>query len=114
MTEPLPPQKVGDPRGWLTFEPPLLPPDLQRREDATQAHDYARSQSNTARWVSEYDPTRGHKGLCFYRAATDTERFLLEQLGHGPLPDQLDTRVEFLTETLRQRRWPALEESSTP
>lgn len=107
MTEPLPPQRVGDPRGWLTFEPPLLPPALQRGEDSAQAWDFA-SQA-TARWRSEFDAIREHKVLCFYRPATPTERYLLEQLGYGPLPDQLETRVEFLTETLRNRRWPTLE-----
>jgi hypothetical protein len=100
------PQRIGDRRGWLVFE--YLPDDLQRAEDATQAADYERRGSATTQRQHEYDPARGQTVWYFTRPATPAERTLLEHLGYT-LPAELTTRVEFLTETLRQRRWPQLE-----
>ncbi|CAM2885091.1 hypothetical protein BST27_08195 [Mycobacterium intermedium] len=90
------PQVPNDPRGWLVFE--SLPPELQRAEDATQYHDFqrhGRPQRIDGKWV-------------WVRPATATERELLEHLGFE-LPDELETHVEWKTETLRRRTWPALE-----
>jgi hypothetical protein len=105
MTE-IGPQRVGDRRGWLVFE--SLPDDLQRAEDATQAADFALAGSFSVRWSRIVDPDRGHVVRYFTRPATTAERTLLEHLGHT-LPETLETRVEYLTETLRRRRWPQLE-----
>jgi hypothetical protein len=88
VTLTLPPQMIGDPRGWLCFTAPLPDPDMQRAEDGTQYHD------------------RSHGGT-FTRPATNTERTLLTALGYT-LPDNLSTCVRFLG-PLRQRRWPQLE-----
>jgi hypothetical protein len=81
-----------DPRGWLIFE--TLPADLQTAEDA--------------RAVADYD--RAHEGYSgrFTRSATATERALLAHLGHT-VPDELTTYVEYPTEGIRRRYWPALE-----
>ena len=106
MTDTMGPQRVDDRRGWLVFE--WLPDNLQRAEDATQAHDYGHS---GVHWQREFDHVRGLPVRCFYRPATEAERTLLAHLGHT-LPTKLDTRVEFLTETLRQRRWRQLEQES--
>lgn len=81
-----------DPRGWLVFE--VLPADLQSAEDARTMADYEHA----------HDTGRGR----FVRAATVTERALLEHLGHV-LPESLNTRVEYLTEGIRCRTWPTLE-----
>ena len=83
-----------DPRGVLVFE--SLPADLQRAEDSTAAADRARMRP------------RG-----FARPATDTERQLLEHLGHE-LPDELVTTVTYPSPGVRRRRWLALEGESTP
>lgn len=104
------PHRPGDPRGWLVFE--TLPDNLQRAEDATQTADFDRRTWWRPGWVREFDLVRGIPVRCFYRPATGTERALLEHLGYT-LPPHLDTRVEFRTETFRQRRWPALE-TQTP
>jgi hypothetical protein len=74
-------------RGWLNFS--SLPPDLQYAEDSTLGA----------------DKTRGRR---FSRAATSTERTLLTHLGYQ-LPDDLTTRVEWVTPGIRRRRWPQLE-----
>ena len=91
-----------DPRGWLVFK--HLPADIQRREDATAAADHARGYP---------------RGDCderavpvFTRPATRAERILLQHLGYA-LPDELTTRVEWITPRVRNRRWPQLE-GSTP
>ncbi|MCZ0732215.1 hypothetical protein [Mycolicibacterium iranicum] len=109
MTDTIGAQRVGDRRGWLVFE--HLPDDLQNAEDTTQAHDFTWRGNQLLR---EYDPARGHVVRFFNRPATLAERTLLTHLGHE-LPETLYTRVEYLTETLRQRRWPQLErEDTTP
>lgn len=114
MTTPLPPQIPDDPRGWLTFAAPL-PDDLQRAEDATQHADYVSSESPLSaaqRAAGMYraleSDSAGSPIRVLYRPATPTERFLLETLGYQ-LPEQLSTRVEYLSATMRNRRWPTLE-----
>jgi hypothetical protein len=92
-----------DPRGWLVFD--SLPDDLQRAEDSTQNADYAR-QHGDGRIVRAFD--RDARIWYFERPATDAERALLTHLGYV-LPDDLKTRVDFKTETLRRRTWPQLE-----
>jgi hypothetical protein len=84
-----------DPRGWLTFE--SLPDDLQRAEDSTAAADF--------------DHRRF--GRVIQRPATAAERTLLEHLGYE-VPTPLTTHVRYLTESVRNRRWPALEEGNQP
>jgi hypothetical protein len=106
MTDGVGPQRADDRRGWLVFE--HLPDELQRAEDATQAADFDRRTWHHPGWIREFDHLRGISVRCFYRPATPAERTLLAHLGHT-LPTNLDTRVEYLSETLRQRRWPALE-----
>jgi hypothetical protein len=91
-----------DPRGWLVFD--SLPPDLQRAEDATQHSDYGRGVRGGARLQFHRDTRIWY----FERPATDTERVLLQHLGYQ-LPDELITRVDYATETLRRRTWPQLE-----
>lgn len=110
MTDSIGAQRVGDRRGWLVFE--YLPDDLQRAEDATQAADFDRRASGQVRRTSEFDPYHGRRVWGYTRPATDTERALLEHLGYT-LPAELETRVQFITETLRRRRWPQLE-NTTP
>jgi hypothetical protein len=80
-----------DPRGWLVFE--YLPDDLQRAEDSRAAADFDR---------------RLLKPRGFTRPATETERALLEHLGHV-LPEELLTTVTFPSKGCRRRRWPVLE-----
>lgn len=81
-----------DPRGWLCFE--HLPPDLQRQEDATQAHDHALAVIK-------------HMARGYERPATPAERTLLTHLGYV-LPDELVTVVRYPTTGVRNRQWPAL------
>jgi hypothetical protein len=99
-----------DKRGWLVFD--SLPDDLQRAEDSTQHADYARQYGNgLIQRVFDRD-----SGIWYFeRPATDAERTLLAHLGYQ-LPDELKTRVDFATETLRRRTWPQLEsqEVTTP
>ena len=45
------------------------------------------------------------------KTATPVERYLLEYIGHGPLPTTLTTRVTWLTNGVRRREWPQLGES---
>ncbi len=85
-----------DIRGWLALR--YLPESVQNAEDATHHNDYAQ---------------RVWKPRGQTRPATDTERLLLEWLGHGPLPDELITTVTFKSPGVWCRRWPALEEGST-
>jgi hypothetical protein len=92
MTETIGPQRVDDVRGWLVFD--QLPDELQRAEDATLGNDHERI-------VGEF-------GVSFARVATDTERELLDHLGYT-VPDILLTRVTWLSNGLRNRRWPRLE-----
>ncbi|MDX1883050.1 hypothetical protein [Mycolicibacterium sp. 120270] len=107
MTETIGPHRADDPRGLLLFE--WLPDDLQRHEDATQAHDFSRGIGGPdVRRAFEFDPFHGRRVWAFYRTATPTERLLLEHLGYE-LPAELETRVQYITETLRRRTWPALE-----
>ncbi|MBZ4620990.1 hypothetical protein [Mycobacterium avium] len=99
-----------DPRGWLVFE--SLPADLQLAEDSTQHADYARQNFGDG-ICRQFD--RDARVWFWERPATDAERTLLEHLGYT-LPDQLTTRVRYVSETLRRRTWPALEtqEVTTP
>ena len=82
-----------DRRGWLAFR--SLPAELQRREDATQAADHARSRPN------DYEMAPP----AFDRPATDTERALLAHLGYT-VPEQLTTRVQWISPGVRNRCWP--------
>lgn len=84
-----------DPRGWLVFD--QLPDELQRAEDSTLMadQDYA-------------EATRYSRSGRYVRPATDAERTLLQHLGYQ-VPDKLRTHVEFATNHVRRRRWPALE-----
>src|SRR4051812_31103775 len=98
------PQKVDDRRGWLLFE--WLPDELQRAEDATQHRDItlgttvigATLRAQGVRRVYEYDAFHSRAVWALYRPATPTERALLEHLGYV-LPAQLETRLQFITET---------------
>lgn len=91
------PQKPQpDPRGILVFD--WLPPDLQNAEDSTQDCDITRAR-------------RDYWGQ-WSRPATPTERTLLEHLGYV-LPTDLRTRVQYLTEGVRHRSWPQLENQAT-
>ena len=90
-----------DVRGWLTFK--HLPAHIQRREDATAAADHARGYPR-----GDYE----QPAPVFTRPATRAERILLQHLGYA-LPDELTTRVEWITPRVRNRRWPQLE-GSTP
>lgn len=83
-------------RGWLALTD--LPDDIQRAEDATAHADYMRSTEATSRWDGPRE---------FKRPATQTERFLLTELGHQ-LPDDLTTVVHYRN-VLRHRSWPQLE-----
>ncbi|SBS78214.1 hypothetical protein MHPYR_520051 [uncultured Mycobacterium sp.] len=84
-----------DPRGWLVFD--RLPAELQDAEDSTQDND-----------VRYHRESWHYRGPTYHRAATAAERTLLEHLGYV-LPDDLRTRVQFVTDNVRNRRWPALE-----
>lgn len=112
-------------RGWLAFTE--LPPALQRAEDSTLAADRARWDDgwSTGRglvWkrIKTVVPGIQRQGVepaatwvrVFDRAATDTERMLLEHLGYE-LPDDLTTRVTFFA-AVRNRRWPQLMEEQEP
>jgi hypothetical protein len=91
-----------DPRGWLVFD--SLPADLQRAEDSTQNADYFRADGRGIKLAYDRDARIWY----FDRPATDTERTLLAHLGYT-LPEQLTTRVDYASETLRRRTWPQLE-----
>jgi hypothetical protein len=91
-----------DKRGWLVFH--SLPDDLQRAEDATQHADYSRADG----YGVPLKLDRESRIWYFERPATAAERTLLEHLGYT-LPDVLNTRVDYATETLRRRTWPQLE-----
>lgn len=87
-------QYANDVRGWLVFHGGL-PDELQRAEDATQAADHAyQRQTGRTRWS---------------RPVTATEKLLLEYLFEREMPEDLQTRVEYITDSLRRRRWLALE-----
>lgn len=97
MTDSIGAQRLDDRRGWLVFE--SLPDDLARAEDATLGADHERM-------------PRSDGGLAaFTRPATATERRLLDHLGYA-LPANLATQVRWLTNGLRLRRWPTLENGS--
>lgn len=82
-----------DPRGILALR--YLPESVQNCEDATHHSDYVQRVGPRTR----------------VRPATPTERLLLEWLGHGPLPETLNTHVKFHSPGCWNRRWPQLEES---
>ena len=82
---------MPDPRGVLALR--YLPPDLENAENATQANDYT--------W--RLAKPRGR-----LRPATDTEKLLLKWLGHGPIPDDLQTLVRYATRGVRNRSWPSI------
>lgn len=92
MTDSIGPQRINDRRGWLIFD--ALPDDLQRAEDTTQAADHARLRDGMAE--------------VFHRPATTTERTLLAHLRHT-VPEDLQTRVAWIANGVRNRRWPTLE-----
>jgi hypothetical protein len=93
MTETIGPQRVNDARGWLVFDG--VPDDLRRAEDATLGGDPERIAGELF-------------GVSFARPATNAERQLLGHLGYT-VPDILLTRVTWLSNGLRNRRWPRLE-----
>ncbi|MGU3651627.1 hypothetical protein [Mycolicibacterium sp. A43C] len=116
---------IGEPlqdngsRGLLAFT--ALPAELQRREDSTLAADRARwdagwstGQGLTWKRIKTAVPGIRREGVepaptwvrAFDRAATNTERELLQHLGYE-LPDDLVTRVTFFG-PVRNRRWPQL------
>jgi len=102
-----------DERGWLVFD--YLPNDLRNAEDSTALADYHRrskSDGYDADRCYAYDSHAGREVWFFERDATAAERALLAHLGYA-VPDELVTRVRFLTETLRRRSWPVLEPSET-
>lgn len=80
-----------DLRGWTTFR--KLPEELQRQVDQTQAHDWD---------VRHWRPSV-HRD----RPATDAEKFLLAWLGFN-VPTNLETRVRYLSGSVRRLEWPAL------
>ncbi len=87
-------------RGWLAFE--YLPDELQRAEDSRAVADRDHLHSpNRSPFINGWGT--------FERPATETERLLLGHLGFTDLPEQLTTRVEFLTSGTRRRTWPQLE-----
>ena len=86
-TPTMPDLRIGDPRGWLTFEN-MLPEPYGPREDATAA------------WDSQLRSRR--------RPATEAERDLLRDHLGFELPTDLYTEVRFITGTLRNRTWPQL------
>ena len=86
-----------DPRGILALR--YLPDDIQKLEDATADADKSRS-------ITRYG--RRLRPRAFERDATPTEKLLLEHLGYT-LPAELQTTVSFVTTSVRNRRWVALE-----
>ena len=90
-----------DPRGWLVFG--WLPENLQKAEDATQFADYERFRER----ASGDALGRG----AFHRAATSTERQLLQHLGYE-LPEHVHTYVTYLTNGVRHRYWPQLNDQA--
>lgn len=97
-----------DPRGWLALTD--LPDDLQRAEDATAAADTDRHDRPHELGIRFERVESAERGMvrCFRRPATNTERHLLEALGHI-VPDDLETCVNHITRGTRHRFWPALE-----
>jgi hypothetical protein len=91
---------MPDVRGWLALR--NLPNSVQLAEDATADADRDRCMRPRGRGR--------HRVGTFDRPATDTERLLLEWLGHT-LPTELTTTVRFVTTAVRNRRWIQLEES---
>jgi hypothetical protein len=87
-------QIADDRRGWLLFE--SLPDELRNAEDSTLAADHDRIREGM------FD--------VFDRPATTTERTLLIHLGYT-VPAGLTTRVRWISNGVRTRRWPALEGS---
>ena len=94
---PLPPEIVGDARGWITFSEPLEP-RLQYAEDSWTAADYDNANLSYT-----------FRNVAFNRPATDVEIELLTRTGRGPCPPGLVTSVLFVSNTVRNRRWLALE-----
>lgn len=92
------PQLVDHPGGWLEFQHGAGCP-VRDREDATRAADFERRDP----WFT---------GVRFQRPATATERQLLGALGYQ-VPAGLTTVVEYLSATVRCRRWPTLEARNT-
>lgn len=80
-----------DPRGPLVFD--SLPPEIQRAEQQTQFADYERRH-----WRAS---------LPEERPATSAERLLLEHLGYT-VPNDLTTCVRWLSNGVRRRTWPQL------
>ena len=111
MTSPdgIGPQKPDDPRGWLVFD--WLPADLQNAEDSTLAADRG-EHPGLHRSVHFSPPTDfAYVRSRFTRPATATERVLLEHLGYD-LPDDLTTRVHWISSGVRNRSWPQLQQGN--
>lgn len=88
---------LDHPGGLLVFQH-IAGCTLRDAEDATQANDLILAWC----WYGE----------CFTRDATATERLLLDALGFE-VPDELDTALTYLTDTVRCRTWPPLKTKST-
>ena len=103
MTDGIGPQLAQpDPRGWLVFA--SLPTDIGNAEDATAHADHFRFHGHTVTF--RFD--RATRTWFFERPATAAERALLGHPGYT-LPEELDTRVSYATETVRRRTWPQLQ-----
>lgn len=79
-------------RGVLVFD--SLPPDVQNAEDSRQDADY-----RNRHWRSNVTTDR---------PATAVERALLLHIGLGPLPADLRTRVQWLSDGVRRRTFPQI------
>ena len=106
-------QIPDDRRGWLALRG--LPDELRRAEDSTGENDMY-GPRRVGAWPATGSPeawaaerTHTHKYAKFTRDATPTEKLLLAHLGYE-VPDDLQTRVEFISRTVRRRTWPQLED----
>ena len=86
-------------RGWLALTE--LPDDVQAAEDATAAADTERIRTGTGGIPTGF--------RSFKRVATDTERLLLQDLGHTLPQETLWTHVHY-KHVARYRSWPQIEE----
>ncbi|CKI51649.1 hypothetical protein LTT02_21880 [Mycolicibacterium smegmatis] len=74
-----------------------LPDAVQRAEDATA--------------YADYENRHYRASVTRTRPATPTERALLRHIGYT-VPDDLTTVVEWLSNGVRRRTWPTLEEQN--
>ena len=79
-------------RGVLVFA--SLPSAVQNAEDSRQEADY-----RNRHWRAS---------IATERPATPVERALLTHIGLGPLPADLHTKVQWLTDGVRRRTWPQI------